>query len=197
MRLFSLRKIENIKDIEELFTKLTKRKHWKHIPDFILRKIFDNAEDDIEKIQRFRFISEMCHCVEKNFVPIVKENSDPEIILCLFSVTLERLAAQSALSIPKLLDRSKDQDIAIGVAEIAYMSSILCNPFMLPSYGGLACFYMLLGSRQRAAEICQEYDIVEEKLIRSNKLNYYDQATKLNVSITRQTIDEIKTELKI
>jgi len=199
MGLFSRKKIENITDIDELFIALTKRKHWNRIPNAILRQIFDNAQGDIEKVQRFRFVSELHHCVNKNFVPLSEDNSDPRMVLALFSVTLERLAAQAAQSVSDLSDSSREQNMAIGTAEIAYMSSILCNPLTLPSYGGLAWFYMLLGSRDRAAEVCRDYVAAEQKLLSSDDsdLGYYDQAMKSNTSEIRKIVDQVKAELGI
>ena len=121
------------------------------------------------------------------------------MVLALFSVTLERLAAQAAQSVPQLPDGSREQDMAIGTAETAYMSSILCNPLMLPSYGGLACFYMVLGSTDRAAEICRDYDAAEQKLLSSDDsdLGYYDQAMKEDTSAMREVVDQVKAELAI
>jgi len=197
MGLFSRKKIEDITDIDELFVALTKREHWNRIPNAILRQIFDNAQGDIEKVQRFRFVSELHHCVDNNFVSLSEDNSDPRMVLALFSVTLERLAAQAAQSVPELPDGSPEQDMAIGTAEIAYMSSILCNPLMLPSYGGLASFYMVLGSTNRAAEVCRDYEAAEQKLLSSDDsdLGYYEQAMKSDTSEIRKIVDQVKAEL--
>ena len=199
MGLFTRKKIEDITDIDELFVALTKRQHWSRIPYGILRQIFDNADGDIEKVQRFRFVSELHHCVDNNFIPLLKDNSEPKMALALFSVTLERLAAQAAQSVPELPDGSREQDMAIGTAEIAYMSSILCNPLMLPSYGGLAWFYMVLGSTDRAGEVCREYDAAEQKLLSSDdsELGYYDQAMKSDTSEMRKMVDQVKAEVGI
>ena len=199
MGLFSPKKIDDITDIEELFVALTKRKHWNRIPNVILRQIFDNAQGDIEKVQRFRFVSELHHCVDNNFVPLLEDNSDPRMVLALFSMTLERLAAQAAQSVPELPDGSREQDMAIGTAEVAYMSSIVCNPLMLPSYGGLACFYMVLGSTDRAAKVCRDYDAAEQQLLSSDDsdLGYYDQAMKSETSEMRKMVDQVKAELGI
>lgn len=199
MGLFTRKKIEDITDIEELFAALTKRKYWSRIPHRILRQIFINAAGDIKKVQRFRFVSELHHCVANNFIPILKDNSDPKMALALFSVTLERLGARSAQSVPELPDGSREQDTAIRSAEIAYMSSLLCNPLMLPSYGGLAWFYILLGSTGRAADVCRDYDAAEQKLLSSDDadLGYYDQAMKSGASEMRKMVDQVKAKVGI
>jgi len=193
------RKIEDITDIDELFLALTKRKYWSCMPHGILRQIFDNANGDVEKVQRFRFVSERHHCVENNFIPLLEGEYDPEITISLFSVTLERLAAQAAQSVPELPERSWKRDIAIETAETAYMASILCNPLMLGSYAGLALFYMFLGSFDRAAQVCRDYDAAEQRLLSSdmNDLNHYDQGTKSNVSTFREWIELVKIKLGI
>jgi len=197
MGLFSRKKITDITDIDELFVALTKRKHWNRVPQSILRQIFDNAHGDIEKVQRFRFVSELHHCVDNNFVPLLQDNSDAKMVLAPFSVTLERLAARAAQSVPELPDGSREQDMAIGTAEMAYMSSILCNPLMLPSYAGLAWFYMVLGSTDRAAEVCRDYDVAEQKLLGSDEsdLGYYDRAMKEDTSEMRNVVNQVKAEL--
>ena len=89
--------------------------------------------------------------------------------------------------------------MAIETTETAYMSSILCNPLMLPSYAGLALFYMYLGSFDRAAQLCRDYDAAEQRLLSSNMndLNYYDQEIKSNISTFREWIELAKTELDI
>lgn len=199
MGLFARKKIEDITDIDELFVALTKRKHWSHIPQGILRQIFNNANGDVEKLQRFRFVSERHHCVENNFIPLSEGEYDPEIAIALFSVTLERLAAQAAQSVPELPDRSWKRDMAIETAETAYMASILCNPFMLGSYTGLALFYTFLGSFDRAAQVCGDYDAAEQTLLSrdTSDLNYYDQETKSNISTFREWIDIVKAEVRI
>lgn len=201
MGLFWRKKIADITDIDELFVTLTKRKHWNRIPRPILRRIFENAGGDVKKVQRFRFVSELHHCVKNNFIPLLdlEDNTDPRMVLALFSVTLERLAAQAAQTVPQLPDRSSEQDMAIGTAEIAYMSSILCDPLMLPSYAGLASFYILLGSSDRAAEACRDYDDAERKLLSTNDsdLGFYDQSMKSGTSKIRQIIDQVKAGLGI
>jgi len=199
MRLFSPKRIQDITDIDELFEALRKRKHWKRIPERILRQIFDNARGDIEKVQRFRFVSELHHCVENNFIPLIRSHTDPRMVLAFFSVTLERLAAQAAQTLPELPDGSPERDIAIGTAEMAYMSSILCDPLMLQSYGGLAWFYLMVAAPDRAVEVCRDYEAAEGKLLSSDdsELGYYDRATKSDISEMRKMINQIKAQLAI
>lgn len=197
MGLFARKKVEDITDIDELFVTLTKRKHWSRIPQAILRQIFENADGDIGNVQRFRAVSELHHCVENNFIPLLETKyDDPKMVLAMFALTLERLAAQAAQSVPKLPDDSSEQEMAIVTAEAAYQSSILCNPLMLPSYGGLALFYAFLGSSNLAAQACSDYDAAEQRLlsIDDNDLSCYDQETKSNIPAFRMRIDQVKTE---
>jgi hypothetical protein len=199
MRLFARKKVDDITDIDELFVALTKRKHWNRIPQRILRQIFNNADGDVEKVQRFRLVSECHHCVENNFIPLSEGQYDPEIAIALFSVTLERLAAQAAQSVPELPDGSWKRGMAIETAETAYMASILCNSLMLGSYAGLALFYMFLGLFDHAARVCRDYDAAEQTLLKSDMkdLNYYDQETKSNISTFREWIDIVRAEVGI
>jgi len=197
MGLFSGEKISEIRDEAELFTALTKRKYWKEIDRRIIRRIFENANGDIDKIQRFRFVSELHHCVEANFIAIAKEEVHIRNALALFAVTLERLAAQASQEIPKLPDGSREQGMVIGTAELAYMSSILCNPFILPSYSSLATLYLQFDLPDKAAAVCQEYDVAEQQLLGAydGDLSFFDQGMKQGVSEERRTMDEIKRKL--
>ncbi len=199
MGLFSKKKIDDITDIDELFAVLTKRKHWDRIDPGIIRFIFDNADGDILKVQRFIYISELHHCVDNNFVAIAKDHTDPRMVLAFFSITLERLAAQVAQQVPNLPDGSRKQNLAIGTAEMAYMSSILCNPLMLPSYGGLAWFYLYLDSSDRAVEVCREFEEAERRLLQTDDadLCYYDKEMKLRTTEMRSMITQIKAEIGI
>jgi hypothetical protein len=199
MGLFASKKVEDISDIDELFVTLTKRKHWSRIPKEVLRRIFENANGDVEKVQRFRFVSELHHCVENNFIPLIEDSSDPKIVLALFSATLERLAARAAQSVSTLADGSKEQGIAVGAAEIAYRSSILCNPLMLPSYVGLASCYMVLGSPDRVAQVCRDYDNAEQMLLSGddNNLSSYDRAMKSDIPEIKKLVDKIRAQVGI
>jgi hypothetical protein len=196
---FASKSIERLTNIDDLFAALTGRKHWSGIPECILRQIFDNANGDIEKLQRFRSVSEIHHCVEDNFIPVIEENSDPKIVLALFSATLERLAAQAAQSVSTLPDGSKEQAIAAATAETAYISSILCNPLILPSYVGLASCYMVFGSPYRVAQVCRDYDKAEQKLLSSdaNNLTFYDQAMKSDIPEIRNLVNKVKAQAGI
>jgi len=197
MGIFKRKKIGEITDIDELFEVLSKRKYWNRIPSDILLNIFSNAGGDTEKIGRFQFVSEQHHCVENNFIPISSENDDPKMVLALFSVTLERLGAQAAQSIPNLPEGSLEKNAAIETTEFAFMSSILCNPLMLPSYSNVAILYMMLGYSDRAAEVCRDYDIAEHKLHTSNnnELGYYNLAMKSESDKFRLVFNQIKADL--
>jgi hypothetical protein len=88
----------------------------------------------------------------------------------------------------------------ISVATLhAYKSSILCNPFILPSYGGLAYFYAFLGLKELAIKTYQSYNIAEKKLLSvdDSKLSYYNREMKKNISTYRKIFDSLKAELRI
>ncbi len=196
MAFLSRDKIDEISDVEELFQLMTKRKHWKHIKPEILRRIFDNAKGDVIKIQRFRYVSELHHCVENNFIEISKDDNI-EMAIAYFAVTLERLAAGIAQQIESFPENSEQQNLAIGSAEMAYMSSVLCNPLLLPSYAGLAFFYAMIGDTKRANETFEEYDQAERMLlqINDNALSYYDKVLKEKIPEMRRQITDLKYEI--
>ncbi len=196
MAFFSRDKIDDIGDVEELLRIMTKRKYWKQIRPEILRRIFDNAKGDIVKIQRFRYVSELHHCIENNFVEIAKDDNT-EMAVAYFAVTLERLAARIAQHIGDFPENSEQQNLAIGSAEMAYMSSILCNPLLLPSYAGLAFFYSAIGNAKRAIEAFQEYDKAEQRLLQidDKELSYYDRAIKGKLPEMRKQLSEFRAAL--
>ena len=197
MPFLSRDKIDDIGDVDELFRIMTKRKHWKHIRPEILRRIFDNAKGDITRIQRFRYVSELHHCVANNFIEISKDDNT-EMAVAFFAVTLERLAAGIAQQIEGFAEKSEQQNLAIGSVEIAYMSSILCNPLVLPSYAGLAFFYSMIGNKKRALETFKEYDQAEQNLMQTDDkaLSYYDKALKEKLPEMRKQLFELRTELE-
>jgi hypothetical protein len=198
MRLFWRKRIETIQDIDELFVALTKRKHWKLIPKIVLKQIFDNADGCIEKVHRFRYVSELHHCVERNYLPLLEENSDPKFVLSLFSVTLERLAIQATEIARQYNEASPRQQMAIITTEFAYLSSILCNPLMLSSYGGLAQLYLTLRLPDLAAEVCNDFDSALHQLLSSSTddLGCYNQALQSQSnSDVRIMINHVKDAL--
>ena len=191
--------IDDITDIDQFLVELMKRGSWSRIPEAILRQIVDNAQGDIEKVKRFRYVSDLHNYVEDHYLSILERHSDPKLALAMFSVHLERLAASSALAVPELPDRSEEQTMAIGTADIAYLSSILCNPLMLPSYVGLAHFYIAMGSRDLAAAVCREYEAAEQELLNScdSDLDFYNRAMKDDIRDVRKSMEEAKKELGI
>jgi hypothetical protein len=186
---FAPDRIDDIADVDELYVALTKRKNWKRVKPEVLKTILDGAKGDIVKARRFRMVSEIYHCVENNYVEITKDDNI-RMAVDMISLTLERLAAQIAQHLNDLPEGSDQRERAIAFAEMAYTSSILCNPLMLGSYAGLAFFYHAIGETALSRQTFIEYDQAEQLLLKKDEkdLSYYDKALK-------ETLPEMKAKL--
>jgi len=197
MSLFMSDAIDKIDNLDRLYEALIKRKHWKRLNPVVIRRILDNANGDIVKARRFRMISELYDCVEKNYIEIAKDN-DIRMSMDLISVTLERLGAQIAQNLDAFPEGSEKKERAIAYAEMAYSSSILCNPLMLGSYAGLAFFYAAIGETALSMKTFEEYDLAEKRLLEKDdkELSHYDKALKESLPEMKAKLNEFRAALK-
>ncbi len=197
MGLFSSDDVFKLADTDQLFAALLKRKHWKRMKPEVLRRILDHAEGDILKAKRFCMVSEAFGCVEKNFIPICG-SGDVETTVNLISLTLERLAAGIAQHLDELPERSEQRERAIAFAEMAYDSSILCNPLMLGSYAGLALFYALIGESSLAKQALMNYDQAEQRLLEKpeSQLSCYDKGLLESLPEIKQKLAEYRSMIE-
>ena len=153
------------KQLDLLFQVLIKRKHWKDIAPEIIQNIFNNAKGDVEAIKRFISISEIHNSVGNNFVKIASDvsNTDVSDVISMFAVTLYRLGSDLVKALPFAKTEDEVSSLAIR-AEMAFTSSLLCNPFDLESYFGLALLFSET-DKDVALEWCAKYKEVEGKLI--------------------------------
>lgn len=147
--------IEDIEDPTELLRAISTRDKWSELNPKTLLLIFSRADNDVMKIQRFRFISEMLNCVEKNYIPISKDCKTPEEDLDLFSMTLCNIGSLNFKRLLSETDENK-KNIYIGTTEIAFLSSVLCDKYMLPAYACLIHLYLLFGDRKQAINCYKE-----------------------------------------
>jgi len=196
--LFGSDRLFNITDGEELLRSLGERKFWSSIRAEVLRMLIDNANGDVLKISRFVFVSEYYDCVKNNFVELAKIWDDPRLALSAFGATLAGLAGDIIQHLGDLSQGSDAQSQAIGLVEIAYLSALLCDPFLLPAYKGLASFYLVMGKKDLAAGMCRQYDATEEKLLQTQDPEiflYREIRYKPIAAATRKEIDLLKAQL--
>lgn len=172
------------KDIDELFVELTHRKHWKEIDPNIIKSIFNNAmseevkaiiDGNVGAIKAFIFISELHNTVANNFVKIAKDEGSTENKVSLFSLTLYRLGSD-IFKAGFSAKNDEEVDSCVFTADMAFSSSILCDPFELSSYAGIAFLYSSYGMNKEAAlEWCRKYKEAEDKLLNTpdETLNSY------------------------
>jgi hypothetical protein len=160
--------------------------------------LIDNAKGDVLKISRFVFVSEYYDCVKNNFVDLAKIWEDPRMALSAFGATLVGLAGDIIQHLGDLSEGSERLIQAIGLVEIAYLSALLCDPFMLPAYKGLASFYHVMGKKDQAAGMCRQYDEAEDMLLRTQDqdiLHYRETRYRPIAAATRKEIDLLKAQL--
>lgn len=153
--------------LDLLFQELIKRKHWKDIDPEIIKRIFNNAKGDVDAIKTFISISELHNSVGNNFVKLASGTSK-EFVLSMFALTLYRLGSELlkvAISAIKDKDREKLERCVIP-ADMAFTSSILCDPDFQSPYAGMALLYGYVWINKDAAlEFCRKYKEVEYKLL--------------------------------
>ena len=147
---------------DELFQELIKRKHWKDIDPEIIKSIFNNAKGDVDAINRFIFISELHDSVGNNFVKLASETSK-EWVLSMFALTLYRLGSDLVKALPYAKTEDEVSSLATR-AEMAFISSLLCDTFSMESYFGMALLFSEI-NKSTALEWCAKYKEAEGKLL--------------------------------
>ena len=195
---FELTEARNIKELLEL---MGKHKHWGKIRPEVLETIFHNGEDDLDAMKEFVRFSELTGLLKKKFVGIA---SDPQIstsmLATMFAVALERFAANNAEeSFIRSANHERPQnDFHIGAAELAYRYSILCYPYLLPSYLALitlwstACF-----CPEEAKKWIQRYEQKEAELLEADDatLDTPTKSIRDNIPAFRAQIEELTSVL--
>jgi hypothetical protein len=193
------KKIGDITNIDELYRALSKRTHWKKLPAGILQEIFSNAKGDIKRINQLRIVSERYDLVEKNFLPLTKSDTAPLGILPLFAVTLNSLGTEIVATLDTLARDSVEWDMNFRLAHMAFLSSVLCNPLMLPTYASLITLTLSVGAIGSVQLYLQDYEQAERILMQSpdEVLGFYNRSLKEGAPEIRATlsIDDIKAQI--
>lgn len=199
MALFGSEKLFNIADEQEILRGLSSRKYWSGIRKEVLQALIANAGKDVLKISRFVFVSEYYDCVRNNFVELSRIWEDPRLALSAFGATLVGLAADIIQHLGVLPEGSEQQSQSIGLVEISFLSALLCDPYMLSAYRGLASFYYGIGKTEHGLSICRKYDETEQALLKAaddySRL-YRETKYKPVAAAMRSEIERLKAQLK-
>ena len=186
-------------NIEELLESLQKHKHWRKIHPDVLERIYHNGEDDLDAMKDFIRFSELTGLLRKNFIGIAgDEKMSQSMKATMFAITLERFAAKHA---EKFFSRSADydgpqNDFLIGTAELAYRYSILCNPYLLPSYVAMAILWSTACVRlDEAREWIQKYEQKEAELLKADDatLDTFTKSIRGKIPTFRAQIEKLAT----
>lgn len=198
MALFGSEKLFEFRDDEEVLRTLGGRRHWSQIRPEVLRALIRNARDDVLKISRLVFVSEFFDCVKNNFVDLARIWEDPRLALSAFATTLVGLASDTITHLGEVPAGSEQQKQAMVMIEIAFLSALLCDPYMLSAYRGLASFYHATGKNDDARSACRKYDETEQALLSAND-EYARQYRRTKyepaASTMRAEIDRLKAQL--
>jgi hypothetical protein len=168
MALFGSEKLFQFRDEEEILRALGGRRHWSQIRPEVLRALIRNARDDVLKISRLVFVSEYFDCVKNNFVDLAQIWEDPRQALSAFAATLVGLASDTIKHLSEVPAGSEQLSQAMVMIETAFLSALLCDPYMLGACRGLASFYQATGKRDDARGMCRKYDETEQALLSAN-----------------------------
>ncbi len=200
MALFGSEKRFEFRDEEDVLRTLGSRQHWSQIRTEVLRALIHNTRDDVLKISRLVFVSEYFDCVKNSFVDLAKIWEDPRLALSAFAATLVGLASDTIRHLAEVPEGSERQSQAMVMIEIAFLSALVCDPYMLNAYRGLASFYLATGKRDDAASMCRKYDETEQALLaahdeyaRQYRRTKYESAAPT----MRKEVDRLKSQLGI
>lgn len=190
----------------ELFSELITRKHWKNLNVDIIKQVFKNAQSDIfsqpdegiEVLKHFIFVSEEYNLVQDQFLRLASTTPDLDILLGYFSFHLYQLGSD----LTKRCYSAKTNEEIEGwgtPADMAFMSSILCDEFMLPSYAGMAFLYgEIIGNKDVGLVFCAKYKAIMDKLLNTpdNELNpsQLSQKELLDPEHMHKTMERIKQD---
>jgi len=196
--IFNMKNINynEINDFAVMFDSFTKIKPWSKLPIEISKEIFKNSNRDLEQIKRFIIISDMYKCLDRNYLPIIKTESDQNMVLGLFSLTLERIASQAIQNISNYDAGSHEQKIALVTAGMAFDSALLCNPNLLTAYYGKIYLCIIQNDITDAMSILSKYYKAKETLVNCKELGNYDLSILNKVNEIQNNIDVLEIEIR-
>ncbi|HUU87945.1 MAG TPA: hypothetical protein VMX17_09340 [Candidatus Glassbacteria bacterium] len=176
---------------DDIYTFLKHRKHWKELNNSILENLSKIFEGDFSSFNDFVNISEHYSLLKENYLGLAKGFKESKELIPYFALTLERSGAR----LMELFSKKGDEGHKVD-AKKCYELSIKLNPFLIPSYGGLAVVY---GHSDNNVDVAIEYcdkgiEVFEElKKTPKEQISYYDRALLLDTS-TIEYLEGLKNE---
>ncbi len=198
MALFGSDRMFQFGDEEEVLRALGARPHWGQIKPEVLRALIRNAHGDYLRISRLVFVSEYYDCVKNNFVDLAGIWDDPRLALSAFATTLVGLASDTIRHLGEVPAGSEQQVQAMVLIEMAFVSALLCDPYMLNACRRLASFYEAAGKHDDARSTCRKYDEIEQALLSANDeyaREYRRTRYESTAPAMRAEIDQLKGQL--
>jgi len=196
--LFGSEKRFQFRDEEEILSTLCSRQHWSEVRPDVLRAMIRNTSGDVLKISRLVFVSEYFDCVKNSFVDLARIWEDPRMALSAFAATLVGLASDTIRHLGEIPEGSERQSQAMVMIETAFLSALLCDPYMLNAYCKLASFYVATGKREDARGMCRRYEETEQALL-SAREEYAQQYRRMKYDAAapamRAEIDRLKAQV--
>jgi hypothetical protein len=194
-------------NVDELFEDIVNRKHWKNINPNIIRAILKKTNGDPEKVEQVKlmvYISELFNIVQDNFLKIseTEEEKGNNYLLTLFAITLFKIGDDCHENVSIAASSGNNEIFKEkwnhygALADMAYMSSILCDEFELSAYHGMAFLYSFKNDGKISLEFCEKYTAAKNKLLNTpdGELNCLQIVTKdfiLNPEKEKENIKEM------
>jgi len=188
----------NVRGESEILRALAGRPHWNQVRADVLKAVISNADGDPIRISRFVFVSEYFDCVKTNYAELARIWEDPRQALSAFAAILVSVASDTIKHLAEVPAGSEQQSQSMVMVEISYLSALLCDPWMLTAYRGLASFYQATGKRDCALSMCLKFDETERELLAatdSYAQQYRTAKYKPVAASLRAEMDRIKSSL--
>lgn len=168
--LFKKEKIwkRNFKSIDELIPLLKKDSAWKNIDISYMNQIYENSNNDINKMREFLIISDMYDLVENNFIKITSSDFNSGVLtefgLTLYGVGKELLKDYYSNNLS-----SDERKETLALSESAFRSALICDKYLLVVYFLLIICCLELKDMQGAIEYKKDFNNAVFSLINSDE----------------------------
>lgn len=145
-------------------SELSRRKFWRNIDQRVLQEIGRNAEGKMELLRNFVFVSEQCQLVSNKFVSFARTPSFGSPLLE-FALSLRNTGSELCKQIISATD-TQQRKFYLLLADMAFTSAILCDPFRIEANADMALLYSQLHLNKKVVlEYCQKYKLAERRLL--------------------------------
>lgn len=196
MALFGKDRFFDIKEPEQFFKALNKRKYWNSMRPVLLQRIFENTKTSPITMMDFVMISEQYDLVKQNYIFASKSMERDDDALSSISFTLFSLA-DTLIKRFEAVPKDSEEASLWPLIAIALEASLLCDPFQVFAYGSLGWFLFHAKLPEKAIAVCKRYDEAEKQLLdtEDNALSTRHVVAKERIVEARKLISSVKKEL--